>query len=117
MKILKLNGINKLLVSSKQESYFIPIDNIVCVVAQENYSMLHLHDNTKLLVSQSLKIIEEHLLLLGFVRCHKSYLINITCVDKWMFKGKNAILLSNKMEVLVSRNGVKKLKELITSCG
>lgn len=116
MNILKIGEVYKLQVSSKQEYNFILIDKIICVVAQENYSFLHLVDGTELLVTYTLKSIEERLRIFGFVRCHRSYLVNVACIDKWIFKGKNVIVLSNDLEVEVSRKGVKRIKELIHSC-
>lgn len=45
-----------------------------------NYTHLHLTDGTRLFLSKTLKYYENLLAIHGFVRCHKSYLVNPACI-------------------------------------
>ncbi len=53
---------------------------ILYAESYDNYTFIYTQ-NQKFLISQTLKSIEEKLKLSGFVRVHKSWLINILCID------------------------------------
>ncbi len=48
--------------------------------ADRNYTHVYLTDGTQLLLSKTLKHYQKLLATHGFVRCHKSYLVNPTCI-------------------------------------
>lgn len=70
-------------------------------VYYDNYTEIHL-ENSKKLVSKTLKYFEEALLPYDFARIHKSYLVNINSVVKYK-KGKGgSVIVSSGKEILVS---------------
>ena len=70
--------------------------------ADDNYTEIYLKNNKKKLVSKTLKYIEENLAEANFARVHKSYLINVNEVVKYV-KGKGgSVVLSNGKEIMVS---------------
>ena len=76
--------------------------NILYCKADDNYTEIFLNNNRKKLVSKTLKYFEEALAESGFARVHKSYLVNVNEVVKYV-KGKGgSIVLSNGKEVMVS---------------
>lgn len=77
------------------------VQDIIFCKADDNYTEIHLQDSKKL-VSKTLKYFEDVLSDYSFVRIHKSYLVNINAITKYK-KGKGgSILVSNGKEILVS---------------
>jgi len=77
------------------------IATILYCQADDNYTKIYLEKGQKL-VSKTLKYFEESLHTQGFVRVHKSYLVNINKVTRYR-KGKGgSIVLSSGKEIAVS---------------
>lgn len=70
----------KLFVRKDQEILSLNSDEIVFAEAFDNYTIVHTNDD-KYIISHTLKSIEEKLLPLGFMRIHRSYLINFQAID------------------------------------
>lgn len=76
--------------------------DILYCKADDNYTEIYLKNNKRKVVSKTLKYFEEALSNLGFARVHKSYLVNVNHVVKYV-KGKGgSVILSNGSEVMVS---------------
>ncbi|NNK86925.1 MAG: response regulator transcription factor [Flavobacteriaceae bacterium] len=76
--------------------------DILYCKADDNYTEIYLNNNKKKLVSKTLKYFEEALSSSSFARIHKSYLVNVNEVVKYI-KGKGgSVVLSNGKEVMVS---------------
>ncbi len=79
----------------------IDVSDIFYCKADDNYTEIYL-ENTKKLVSKTLKFIEETLKEYSFARIHKSYLVNVNAVVKYK-KGKGgSVVLSNGKELSIS---------------
>ncbi len=77
------------------------IADILYCEADDNYTKIHLVKGQKL-VSKTLKYFEESLNAQGFVRIHKSYLVNVNKITRYR-KGKGgSIVLTSGKEVAVS---------------
>lgn len=77
------------------------ISKILYCQADDNYTYIYLEQGQKL-VSKTLKYFEESLSDYGFVRIHKSYLVNVDRVIKYK-KGKGgSVVLSSGKEIMVS---------------
>ncbi|WP_299682363.1 LytTR family DNA-binding domain-containing protein [uncultured Dokdonia sp.] len=97
--------------SDKQGKITIPVQDgfevleaasILYCQADDNYTQIFLTSGGKKLVSKTLKYFQDALVDFGFVRVHKSYLININEVTGYR-KGKGgAVILSTGKEVMVS---------------
>ncbi|WP_159019178.1 LytR/AlgR family response regulator transcription factor [Algibacter sp. L3A6] len=76
--------------------------DILYCKADDNYTEIYLNNNKKKLVSKTLKYFEDALTESTFARVHKSYLVNVNEVVKYL-KGKGgSVLLSNGKEIMVS---------------
>ena len=76
--------------------------DILYCKADDNYTEIYLNTNKKKIVSKTLKYFEEALTNSGFARVHKSYLVNVNEVVKYV-KGKGgSVVLSNGKQVMVS---------------
>lgn len=77
---LSIEQFKKLLhINNSNEEFFIPLSKILFLKADNNYAQLFLSDNTYLQAFTSLKIFE-HRLPDYFLRTHKSYLVNTSCI-------------------------------------
>lgn len=80
----------------------IETSDILFCKADDNYTEIYLNTNKKKLVSKTLKYFEEALSNSSFARVHKSYLVNVNEVIKYV-KGKGgSVILSNGKEIMVS---------------
>lgn len=61
--------------------------DIIRCEANDNFTLFHLSDQRKILICRTLKFYENALAEVGFVRIHKSHLINIQHLKKYI-KGK-----------------------------
>lgn len=87
----------------------IPLDSIISCASSSNYTILSLKENQKLIVSRTLKEIEEMLEDHTFLRVHHSYLVNLNEVRKYI-KGEGGILImSDGSSVDVSRSKKEQL--------
>lgn len=76
--------------------------NIMYCKADDNYTEIYLNNNKKKLVSKTLKYFEDILKDSSFARVHKSYLVNVNEIVKYV-KGKGGtIVLANGKEISVS---------------
>ena len=76
--------------------------DILYCKADDNYTEIYMNNNKKKLVSKTLKYFEEALSNSSFARVHKSYLVNVNEVVKYL-KGKGgSVVLSNGKQVIVS---------------
>lgn len=91
---------------------FIELDNILFCKADSSYTEIHFVDDTKMVISRTLKNIED---TLGaghdFFRCHKSYLINMKHAVEYVKSDGGYVLLKNKQEIPVSPEKVQELLE------
>nr|WP_262904491.1 LytTR family DNA-binding domain-containing protein [Tamlana laminarinivorans] len=80
----------------------IETSDILFCKADDNYTEIYLKNNTKKIVSKTLKYFDDMLSNSTFSRVHKSYLINVAEVKKYV-KGKGgSVILSNGKEIMVS---------------
>ncbi|MFN8348858.1 MAG: LytTR family DNA-binding domain-containing protein [Spirosomataceae bacterium] len=62
--------------STFETGQFADFREIVCFVADGNYSLIYLNNGRILVVSKCLECLEQHVPENSFLRIHKSYLIN-----------------------------------------
>ena len=99
----KTNAVNGKITLPQQDGFeIIDTADIMYCKADDNYTEIYLNNNKKKLVSKTLKYIEERLKDGNFARVHKSYLVNVNKVVKYV-KGKGgSVVLSNGKEVIVA---------------
>jgi len=92
----------------------IPLNNIMYCESKSNYTNICLNNNQQILVSRTLKDIEELLDTEPFFRIHNSYLVNLQYAIRYT-KGEGGFLvLNNDITLPVSRNKKEELLKLIT---
>jgi len=91
---------------------FINVHEIIRCEADSNYTIVHLPEK-RVVVSRTLKQIEEALKKYSFFRVHKSHLINLEKVLKYSKADGGTIVLSDQVEVPVSRNVKEELERVL----
>ena len=86
-----LNPINKIALPTMEGLQMISIETIISCESDDNYTRLVLKTGKKLLVTRSLKEIEESLEQHSFLRVHRSYLVNLNEIEKYI-KGEGGYL-------------------------
>lgn len=99
----------KLIVMDKQECVFLKIDDIQHAEASGSYTQLYLTNGNKMLVSKNIKAIMDKLPEDEFIRVHKSYVININSIAKYVKSDGGYLVLDNGNNIPVS---VRKRHEL-----
>ncbi len=85
------------------------IENVVMMRAYINYTVLYMKDGSTKLVTRTIKYFESSLESHGFIRIHRSYIIN----PKYIVgqdSETDMLLMSNGQEVVISRRKKRIMK-------
>ncbi len=82
---------------------FLTSDEIIYCESDGNYTNIYLDNGKKLLISQTLKKVEEKLPEDTFYRIHNSFIINLNQVREYL-KNDGYVVLMNEKKIPVSRN-------------
>lgn len=94
---------------------FVSLEDIIYLKADNSYTEVYLKDGTCLTASRTLKNFEDA--LEGdqrFLRCHKSYLVNILFVSDWIKSDGGYLLMKNGDQVSVTSEKAKELSDKFT---
>lgn len=81
----------------------VPMEAILYCAADSNYTLVHLKDRKRLLISRTLKEFEDLLEGELFVRVHHGYLINVRHVRKYIRGEGGEVIMADGTNVAVSR--------------
>src|SRR5207247_5185806 len=87
-KLRQPKQVNKIALPSMEGLQMIPVDSIISCESDDNYTELKLKNGKKLLVTRSLKDLEESLESYSFIRVHRSYVVNLNEIEKYI-KGRS----------------------------
>ncbi|MAP80660.1 MAG: DNA-binding response regulator [Aequorivita sp.] len=91
----------------------VEIDNIVRCQSDSNYTHIFCKDQNKVLISRTLKEIDELLSEHGFVRVHQSHLINPRYVKGILKHDGGSLVMHDDVEVPVSRQKTKQVNHIL----
>lgn len=98
------------LVNQKQKT-LIPVENIIMLESQSNYSIFHLKNGKKRIYAHTIRYFEDQLLNQQFIRVHSGFLINPSFVVEYN-QEDGKLKMENNLEASISRRKRKNLKEL-----
>src|SRR5690554_164219 len=93
----------------------VEIKNIVRCQSDSNYTNIFCKDENKVLISRTLKEIEELLTDHGFIRVHQSHLINPQYVKGILKHDGGSLIMQDDEEIPVSRQKSKQINEILES--
>jgi two-component system, LytTR family, response regulator len=82
---------------------FIEVDDIVSLQADSNYTIIHMKDMQKLVISKTLKDFEELLDEHQFVRIHKSYIVNLRYIKEYSTIDGGVVKMTDGNQWSISR--------------
>lgn len=103
------NGSNTIVISNHQDLLIINIDDIIRIEADRSYCYVYLADDSIEYISKSLREMEELLSQKQFLRTHKSHLVNLEFIAKYITDNNGALVLSNKKIIPISRRRKKEV--------
>ena len=89
------------------------IINIIYIEADSNYSIFHLENQNRIVVSKHLKEYEEILLDTEFIRIHKSKIINLKHLKNYSNKNCLTVVMSDDSQHTVARRKVSDFLETV----
>jgi two-component system, LytTR family, response regulator len=110
----KLNAkFDKIPVPTLRGLQFIPIADILYLSSEGNYTQIYLQNQEKIVSSKSLGDYETILENLHFFRIHHSCIINLSQIREYLKGEGGSVILSNGVELDVSKRKKKEFLELI----
>ena len=104
--------LHRVVIKKSGKIHVISTGNISFLEAQDDYVMIYTNDG-KYLKQQTMKYFEKHLDPEQFVRVHRSYIVNVTNIERIepYEKSNSNLILKDGNKVPVSRSGMQVLKE------
>jgi two-component system LytT family response regulator len=106
---------NKIALPTMEGLQMISVESIVYCEADDNYTTLLLKNNKKIVVSCTLKVIEELLEEYSFIRVHRSFVVNLNEIEKYVKGDGGYLVMSDSSEILISRNKKEELLKKLVS--
>ncbi len=92
----------KIILRTAERLQVIEVKNIIRCESDSSYTNIFLTENRKVIVSKPLKDYDEMLCNFGFIRTHKSHLININYIASYEKSGGGYIVMKDKSNISVS---------------
>jgi two-component system LytT family response regulator len=93
---------SRILVSSSDMLHLIDISSIMHCESSRNYTTLYLSNNKNLVASKTLMDFENLLEQHNFLRVHKSHLVNVSYIERYVKAGGGYIILRNGEQLPVA---------------
>ena len=111
------NPHKKLILNTSDKVFVLEITQIIHCEAHDNYSKIYINGKNPILISKTLKDLEEMLMTYGFFRIHQSHLLNLNYVDTFEKKGSGQVRIKTGEALPVSvrkkENFFKALKAFV----
>ncbi len=106
--------VRKISLSTADKIHLIDVDDIIRCESDNYYTIIFFKDGTNLMVSKTLKEIDQKLEEYDFVRTHKSHLVNMRCIKNFI-KDEMVVLMSDGSKIPVSKRKKEKILEVINN--
>jgi two-component system, LytTR family, response regulator len=103
--------IERITLTTGEGLVFKNISDIIYCEADRNYTTIYLLNKEKLVVSKTLKEIEETLDGSGFFRAHHSHLINVSYIERYVRGDGGYVIMKNGENITVARKRKEALLE------
>lgn len=105
----------RLALPTMKELHFVPIREIIRCEASASYTYFFIEGGRKLVVVKPILDYEELLAGFGFIRCHRSHLVNRNFVEKWRKDEGGYLLMKDGSRVPVARGKKDGLRKQLDS--
>ncbi len=112
---LKPRSIKKLAIHTVSSIDFIVLDDIAFLKADGAYTQIVLNDNSKIVSSKNMKYFEEVLQSnTNFIRCHKSYIVNIPSISSYIKTDGGSLMVNKKHEIGISSSKTDEVLSILS---
>ncbi|MDZ4668235.1 MAG: LytTR family DNA-binding domain-containing protein [bacterium] len=111
------NPFDKLGLATRDGLVFVKVSEIVRLESDVNYTWFYISGGEKILASKTLKEFEEMLMEYNFYRIHKSHLINLAHLQRYLKGEGGSVFMSDGSEVDVSRRNKEGLLKRLQNIG
>ncbi len=108
-------ALSKIALPTQSGIEFVKVNNIVYCQAENSYSTIHTSLNEAIVVTKTLKTLEELLPENMFLRIHKSYLVNRNYIKSFHRAGGQGVMLENGLLLPVAGSKAKTIVSLLTN--
>jgi two-component system, LytTR family, response regulator len=105
----------KIVLSTSEGYHVVNPDDIIRCQSDSYYTNFHFIDSKRIMVSKTLKEFDEMLSEFGFVRCHKSHLVNVKHVKSFLRADGGYIIMVDGEQIPVSRRKRDYIVEILSS--
>ncbi|MCB0429063.1 MAG: response regulator transcription factor [Flavobacteriales bacterium] len=106
-------GRKRIALQSSDGIHLIELSRIVRCTSESNYTSFFFTDGKRLMIAKTLKEFEELLVPSGFIRIHRSYLINLEHLKSYINKDNGYVKMSDNTELPVSQRKKQHLMDII----
>ena len=92
----------KIVLKTSDQVYLIKVKDIICLESDQNYTTVNVVDRKNILVSRTLKDLSNLLEDFGFIRIHRSHLINPAYIEGYERAEGGTVLMKNGYQIPVS---------------
>jgi two-component system LytT family response regulator len=96
--------INKIALPTLEGLHMVPVDDIISCESDDNYTNIQLKNGKKMLVTRTLKDMEEILEQHSFIRVHRFYIVNLNEIEKYVKGEGGYLVMSDGTSIDVARN-------------
>jgi len=108
---LKTNTVKKIGIPTGTVTQFVPVNEIVRIESQSNYSIIYFINRPKQTVTRTLKDMEEQLAPYNFIRVHHSHLVNFDHVIGYKNQDSGYIIVYGNEIIEISRRKKQEVME------
>ncbi len=105
------NKKKKIALPTAEKIIYVNVSDILRVQAEQNYCLFIIKDRAPILISKNIGSYEKCLTSFGFMRVHRSHIVNLHCVNEYIRTDGGYLKLCNDNQIEVSS---KKREELIS---
>lgn len=112
MKTYQQKGKDSFLILNQRTVKKILVNNVVLLKGTINYTTFYLKNGEEKVVAHTLKFFEHFLETHGFLRVHRSFMINPNCVKEYNHEHE-FLMMSNGQKAIISRRRKHTLKDFV----
>lgn len=113
IKMQNGTGIENIAVPTKEGFKMVPIPTISYLEGDGNYTWIILGDGQKFLVTKTLKELEVMMRFPQFFRAHKSFIVNLNHVDRYLRGQGGTLIMKDGFQIPVARQHKPELLKLL----
>jgi two-component system, LytTR family, response regulator len=103
----------KIAIPTGEGIMLVATEDIIQMESDSNYTNVFLKDGRKILISKTLKCMEEQLKNQHFLRVHSAHLININEIERYIRGDGGQLILKNNLSIPVSRAHKQELLNML----